>query len=63
MMSDKTFDCVRMMRELREGINREVEPLTPEQRVEYIRNRAERVRKDLALPPPVSPGLHEARAH
>jgi hypothetical protein len=52
-----------MMRELREGINREVEPLTPEQRVEYIRNRAERVRKDLALPPPVSPGLHEARAH
>jgi hypothetical protein len=63
MKNEKAFDCVRLMRELRDGINREVEPMTPEQRVEYIRDRAERVRKDLALPVPVSPGLHEARTH
>jgi hypothetical protein len=63
MKSDKAFDCVRLMRELRDEINREVEPMTSEQRIEYIRRRAERVRKDLALPPPVSPGLHEARTH
>jgi hypothetical protein len=63
MKSEKAFDCVRLMRELRDEINREVEPMTPEQRLEYIRERANRVRKDLALPLPVSPGLHEARTH
>lgn len=63
MTSEKTFDCVRLMRELRDQINRDVEALTPEQRVEYIRRRAERVRHDLALPAPVAPALHEARTH
>jgi len=63
MKSEKAFDCVRLMRELRDEINRDVEPMTPEQRLEYIRERANRVRKDLALPLPVSPDLHEARTH
>jgi hypothetical protein len=63
MKSEKAFDCVRLMRELRDEINREVEPMTPEQRLEYIRERASRVRNDLGLPLPVSPGLHEARTH
>jgi hypothetical protein len=63
MTSEKTFDCVRLMRELRDEINRDIEALTPEQRVEYIRVRAERVRQDLALPAPVAPALHEARTH
>jgi hypothetical protein len=63
MKDEKTFDCVRLMRELRDEINREVEVMTPEQRVAYIRNRAERVRRDLALPQPVSPRLQEAPTH
>jgi hypothetical protein len=63
MTTEKSFDCVRLMRELRDEINREVEPMTSEQRVRYIRNRADQVRQDLALPAPVSPGLHEARTH
>lgn len=63
MTNDKTFDCVRLMRELRDQINRDVETMTPEQRVEYIRGRAERVRKDLALPNPIAPRLHEAPTH
>jgi hypothetical protein len=63
MKSEKAFDCVRLMRELRDEINRDVEPMTPEQRLEYIHERANRVRKDLALPLPVTPGLNEARTH
>jgi hypothetical protein len=63
MNSEKSFDCVRLMRELRDEINREVEGMTPEQRVDYIRNRAERVRRDLALPQPVPPRLQEAPTH
>jgi hypothetical protein len=63
MTTEKSFDCVRLMRELRDEINREVEPMPAAQRVQYIQQRAERVRKDLALPAAVPPRLHEARTH
>lgn len=61
MEADKAFDCVRMMREVRDGINRDVEAMTAEQRVEYIRRRAARVRQDLGLPESVAPRIHAAR--
>ncbi len=62
-MTSKGFDCVRLMRELRDEINRDVEALTPEERIAYIRQRAEHVRRDLSLPPPVAPKFHEVRTH
>lgn len=43
-MLDASFDCVRLMRELRDEIDRDVEHMTKEQRREYIRARAERFR-------------------
>jgi hypothetical protein len=39
---EKPFDSVRLMRELRDQIDRDVQDLTEEQRDEYIRRRAER---------------------
>ena len=41
-MIDKPFDCVRLMRQLRDQIDRDVQDMTEEQRREYIRRRAER---------------------
>jgi hypothetical protein len=63
MKSEKEFDSVRLMRELRDEINREVESMTPEERLAYIRQRADRVRNELSLPPAVEPGLHHAQTH
>ena len=40
------FSCVKMKRELQERIYRETEGMTGEEVREYIRQRAERVRKD-----------------
>jgi hypothetical protein len=39
---EKSFDSVRLMRELRDQIDRDVQNMTEEQRDEYIRRRAER---------------------
>lgn len=39
---EKPFDCVRLMRELRDQIDRDVQEMTEEQQDEYIRRRAER---------------------
>ena len=39
---EKPFDSVRLMRELRDQIDRDVQNMTEEQRDEYIRRRAER---------------------
>jgi hypothetical protein len=61
MKAEKDFDAVKLMRELRDEINREVEPLTPEERLVYIRQRADRVRRELSLPQAVAPTLHHAQ--
>ncbi len=37
MKTKKQFDCVRMMREIRDKINNEIKNMTPEQILEYIR--------------------------
>ena len=34
---EKKFDAVKMMREIRDKVNKEIENLTPEQVVEYFR--------------------------
>lgn len=49
-MSETNIDSVGLMREIRDRLNAEVADLTPEQRREYIRRSAERVRRELALP-------------
>lgn len=37
MKTKKEFDCVQMMRDIREKINKEIISLTPEQILEYIK--------------------------
>jgi len=37
MKTKKKFDCVKMMRDIREKINSEISDMTPEQIIEYIR--------------------------
>lgn len=55
--TDKPFDAVRLMRSLREEIDREVEHMSADQRRDYIRRRAERVRRELGFSrPPVQSG-------
>jgi len=37
MKTKKQFDCVQMMRDIRDKINKEIAALTPEQILEYIK--------------------------
>lgn len=37
MRTEKKFDCVKMMREIRDKIDADISKMTPEQIVEYIR--------------------------
>ncbi len=39
-MTTKTFDAVKLMRDLRDRLSQEMEQMTPEERVRYIRDRA-----------------------
>jgi hypothetical protein len=39
-MKTKTFDAVKMMRELRDKLSLDMEHMTPEERVRYIREKA-----------------------
>ena len=39
-MTTKTFDAVKLMRELRDKLSQEMERMTREERVRYIRDRA-----------------------
>jgi len=39
-MKTKTFDAVKLMRELRDRLSQEMERMTPEERVQYISNKA-----------------------
>jgi len=43
-MTTKTFDAVKLMRELRDQLGREIEGLSPEDRIRFIRQRAESTR-------------------
>jgi hypothetical protein len=50
MKTDQPIDAVRLMRDLRDQLDREVAELSPEQRRDYIRTSAERVCRELGLP-------------
>lgn len=39
-MKTKTFDAVKLMRELRDRLSEEMERMTPEERVRYISEKA-----------------------
>jgi hypothetical protein len=39
-MTTKTFDAVKLMRDLRDRLSQEMERMTPEERMRYIRDRA-----------------------
>ena len=39
-MTTKTFDSVRLMRELRDTLSQEMEHMTAEERLRYIRDKA-----------------------
>ena len=39
-MTTKTFDAVKLMRELRDRLSQEMEAMTPAERVRHIRERA-----------------------
>ncbi|MBI4879746.1 MAG: hypothetical protein HY812_08825 [Planctomycetes bacterium] len=39
-MTTKTFDSVKLMRELRDQLGREMEHMTPDERLRYIREKA-----------------------
>ena len=39
-MTTKTFDAVKLMRELRDRLSQEMEHMAPEERMRYIRDRA-----------------------
>jgi len=45
---EKKFDAVKLMRELRDKINKEISNLTPEQVVEYFRIHREKFDKEMA---------------
>lgn len=40
-MTTKTFDSVKLMRELRDKLSQEMEHMTAEERLRYIRGKAE----------------------
>jgi hypothetical protein len=39
-MKTKTFDAVKLMRELRDRLSQEMERMTPEERIRYISEKA-----------------------
>jgi hypothetical protein len=45
--TEKDFDAVKYMREQRDRISREIKDLTPEQRIEYFRKKAEEFQKKI----------------
>lgn len=48
MKTKKKFDCVNMMREIRDKINSEISKMTPEQILEYIRKGSKDFEKFMA---------------
>ncbi|GAI99246.1 unnamed protein product [marine sediment metagenome] len=45
---NKKFDAVKLMRELREKINKEIANLSPEQIIEYFRKHSEQFKNEMA---------------
>ena len=45
---EKKFDAVKLMRTLREKINKEIANMTPEQIIEYFRKGNEQFEKEIA---------------
>ncbi|MCX6278664.1 MAG: hypothetical protein NT004_11270 [Bacteroidetes bacterium] len=45
---EKKFDAVKMMREIRDKVNKEIENLTPDQVVEYFRINGEKFEKEIS---------------
>ena len=39
-MTTKTFDSVKLMRELRDKLSQEMEQMTPDERIRYVRDKA-----------------------
>jgi hypothetical protein len=39
-MTTKTFDSVKLMRDLRDKLSQEMAQMTPEERIRFIRNKA-----------------------
>ena len=37
MKTEKEFDCVKMMRDIRDKVNADIEDMSPEQILEYIK--------------------------
>jgi len=60
--TEKPFDSVRLMRELRDRLNREMEPMTAEERIAFINRRADRVARELGLPPAIDARVAAERA-
>ncbi|HEX6748205.1 MAG TPA: hypothetical protein VF092_12995 [Longimicrobium sp.] len=62
MTTEKPFDAVRLMRELRDDLSRKMAYMTPEQRVEFINREGEDGARELGLPPAVDPRVAAERA-
>jgi len=48
MKTKKKFDCVKMMRDLRDKINSDIANMTPKQIIEYIRKGRVDFEKEMA---------------
>jgi len=59
---EKPFDSVRLMREIRDRLDREMAHMTSEERIAFINGRAERVARELGLPPAIDPRVAAERA-
>jgi len=46
--NEKKIDAVKLMRDLRERVNKEIANLTPEQIVEYFRNHRKQFENEMA---------------
>ena len=62
MKSERPFDCVRLMRELRDQLDRRVSPMTPHERVEFINENADQAARELGLPEAIDPRVAAERA-
>lgn len=61
-MNEKPFDCVRLMRVLRDELSRKMMHMTSEERVEFINREGERGARGLGLPPAIDPRIVAERA-
>jgi hypothetical protein len=44
-MKKKKFDCVKMMREIRDEISRKLSSMTVQEQLEYLKNKVEKSNK------------------